>query len=474
MLKTKNLLSIIMRCNKSFKEGFLSIGMIIIFTLILLFPIMSSLHEEMSELEKIEKKLSTSIDQNFVHVSTGSFHTCAILVNGSVSCWGSGHMIGIEDPWPSELRYTPSQTASFGANRTTIAISAGGQHTCAILEDGSVSCWGHSNNNLGQIGDGTTNNRYIPTQTSSLGENRTAVAISAGYDHTCVILDDGTVSCWGNGVGGLGDGTYNERYIPTQTLSLGENRTAVAISAGYYYTCVILDDGTVSCWGNNAQGQLGDGTTTDRNTPTQTPISWEGKKAIGISTDEHTCVILDDGTVSCWGMNSNGKLGDGTANDRYWPTQVKVDTDKDGVIDSIDAFPKDPTEWLDTDGDGIGDNQDQDIDGDGFLNSLEEDCETDVFDFNETPQDKDSDGVCDKLDEFKGNDKFWNTILGLLCFGIIIIIIMAGGGGGIGNVLATPFGWLLIIIGGLCLVLGGPFAWACGILILFLGMALSG
>ena len=134
-------------------------------------------------------------------------------------------------------------------------------HTCAILDDGSVSCWG--SNNYGQLGDGTTTDRNTPTQTSSLGTDRTAVAITAGDYHTCAILDDGSVSCWGcNNYGQLGDGTTTDRNTPTQTSSLGTDRTAVAITAGAYHTCAILDDGSVSCWGDNGYGQLGDGTTT--------------------------------------------------------------------------------------------------------------------------------------------------------------------------------------------------------------------
>ena len=150
-------------------------------------------------------------------------------------------------------------------------ITAGGYHTCAIPGDGSVSCWGYNGN--GQLGDGTNTDRNTPTQISSLGTDRTAVSIAVGYRNTCVILDDGSVSCWGNNnYGQLGDGTTTNRNTPTQTSSLGTDRTAVAIDSGNQHTCAILDDGSVSCWGYNSNGQLGDGTTTDRNTPTAIEI----------------------------------------------------------------------------------------------------------------------------------------------------------------------------------------------------------
>jgi len=415
--------------------------MIIIFTFILLFPLVSSLHEEVPELKETEEILSTSTHQNFVHISTGHSHTCAILDDGSVNCWGDNTYGQLGDGTTTD-RSTPTQTSSLGTDRAAVAITAGGLHTCAILADGSVSCWGA--NSQGQLGDGTTTDRNTPTQTSSLGTNKTAVAINTGYEHTCVILDDGSVSCWGdnyygqlgdetntdrntpiqifslgtwrtavaittggmhtcaildvgsvscwgyNGHGTLGDGTTTHRNTPTQTTSLGTDKTAVAISAGYQDTCVILDDGSVSCWGRNHIGQLGDGTTTDRNTPTQTsslgtgrtavaisagryhtcailddgsgscwgwnyygglgdgtttnrnipsqtPIIWEGKNVIGISAYEHTCVILDEGSVSCWGRNYIGQLGDGSVIDKHTPTQATYDTDGDGIQDNYEV-----------------------------------------------------------------------------------------------------------------------------------------
>jgi alpha-tubulin suppressor-like RCC1 family protein len=115
-----------------------------------------------------------------------------------------------------------------GSVQTYSTLAAGYAHTCAILDDGSVSCWGY--NNYGQLGDGTTTDRNTPTQTSSLGTDRTAVAITVGFAHTCAILDDGSVSCWGyNSYGNLGDGTNTDRSTPTQTSSLGTDRTAANV-----------------------------------------------------------------------------------------------------------------------------------------------------------------------------------------------------------------------------------------------------
>jgi len=272
-----------------------------------------------------------------VAISSGEDHTCAILDDGSVSCWGANDAGGLGDGTTTN-RNTPTQTSSLGTNRTAVAISSGRYHTCAILDDASVSCWGY--NYYGQLGDGTNTDQSTPTQTSSLGTNRTAVAISSGDYHTCAILDDGTVSCWGKNGGRLGDGTTTNRNTPTQTSSLGTGRTAVAISAGWWHTCALLDDGSVSCWGYNSNGQLGDGTTTDRNTPTQTSNLGTNLTAVAISSGyKHTCAILDNASVSCWGWNDYGQLGDGTTTDRNTPTQTSnLGTNLTAVAISSRAF----------------------------------------------------------------------------------------------------------------------------------------
>ena len=130
------------------------------------------------------------------------------------------------------------------------------------------------------MGNGGTSDASTPTSTSSLGIGRTAVAISSGLSHTCAILDDGSVSCWGYGAyGQLGNGGTPDASTPTSTSSLGIGRTAVAISSGYYHTCAILDDGSVSCWGNGAYGQLGNGGTSDASTPTSTSSLGIGRTA---------------------------------------------------------------------------------------------------------------------------------------------------------------------------------------------------
>jgi alpha-tubulin suppressor-like RCC1 family protein len=135
-------------------------------------------------------------------------------------------------------------------------VSIGQYHTCAILDDGSLKCWGRNFN--GELGLGSTTTQNTP-QTVNLGTGRTAVSVSAGGYHTCAILDDGSLKCWGsNNAGQLGIASTIAQNTP-QLVNLGTGRTAVSVDLGNSNTCVILDDGTLKCWGQGTSGQLGIG-----------------------------------------------------------------------------------------------------------------------------------------------------------------------------------------------------------------------
>ena len=268
-----------------------------------------------------------------VAISAGSYHTCAILDDGSVRCWGYGANGRVGYGSTKNVGTMPATTpdklgpVKLGAGRTAKAISAGGAHTCAVLDDGSVRCWGYGNE--GQLGYGSTNNvgdtpARVPAKVGpvNLGAGRTAIAIGAGGAHTCAILDNGSVRCWGNGVyGQLGNGNTDnvgDHKPPSSArpANLG-GHSATAISAGGNGTCAILDDGGVRCWGDGTYGQLGYGNTNNvGDTPASVPAKvgpvnlGAGRTAIAISTGElHTCALLNDGSVRCWGNGANGQLG---------------------------------------------------------------------------------------------------------------------------------------------------------------------
>jgi len=181
-----------------------------------------------------------------------------------------------------------------------VQISAGGEHTCALLEDGTVECWG--DNESGQLGNGTTTSIATPVAVSGLA---TAISISAGLEHSCALLAVGTVECWGNGKSGqLGDGGTESRTTPVPVGGLAE---VSAISAGWEHTCAIhTEAGEVECWGGDGGGQLGDGSTTDSPTPVPVPgVANVGELGAG---DLYTCAIFGIGEVECWGqLNPEGE-----------------------------------------------------------------------------------------------------------------------------------------------------------------------
>ena len=192
-------------------------------------------------------------------------------------------------------------------NLTVDAITAGTDHSCAVLE-GAAYCWG--NNDTGELGDLTTTSRGVATAvdtTGVLGE-RTVSAVSSGDNHTCAVADGG-VYCWGeNEDGELGNGTQTDSSTPVAAGSLAG---ATAVAAGSAHTCA-LADGSVFCWGDNNSGQLGDGGATKRSTtPVQVQGLLAGKTVTAIAAGgEHTCAVAS-GAAYCWGLGSDGQLGNG-------------------------------------------------------------------------------------------------------------------------------------------------------------------
>jgi len=274
---------------------------------------------------------SSSSSSSATAISLGSFHTC-MLDNGSVKCWGRNNygQLGIDNTTDmgdgaGEMALIP--TVNLGTGRTATAISAGYGHTCAILDNASVKCWGRNNqaqlgiDNTTNMGDGSGEMAALPS--IDLGTGRTATAIATGNYHTCALLDNASVKCWGNGGYGqlgldnntkMGDAAGEMAALPS--IDLGTGRTATAIATGYYHSCALLDDGSVKCWGFNAKGQLGIDNTTNMGTSQGDMAQLTGinlgtgrtATAIGAAVN-NTCALLDNASVKCWGDNYYGQLG---------------------------------------------------------------------------------------------------------------------------------------------------------------------
>jgi alpha-tubulin suppressor-like RCC1 family protein len=273
-------------------------------------------------------------------VALGTAHTCAILDDDSLKCWGYNRYgtLGLGDAEhrgnePGEMgELLP--TVNLGTGRTVKAVAAGSS-SCAILDDDSLKCWGNSD--YGQLGQGDGEVRgdeagemgdNLPTV--DLGTGRWARAISAGNSRYCAIVADGAIKCWGfNGFGQLGLGDTNDRgdqpnevgdFLPTVALG---SRRAMA-TGGPLYVAAVFDDGSVRAWGRNTWGELGLGDTQNRgDQPNEMGPSLpvvdlgSGRFARLIAQGgAHVCALLDDDSVKCWGRNEDGGLGLGDTETR--------------------------------------------------------------------------------------------------------------------------------------------------------------
>lgn len=245
-------------------------------------------------------------------LAAGGRHSCAISAGKTVRCWGA-----------NEAGQLGRGNTSAGA-ATTVAdtlnvsnavhVAAGGEHSCAILADGTVQCWGL--NERGQLGDGT---RELHSEPVAVKDLKNAVALSLGGAHSCALLADGTVWCWGgNQFGAVGDGTKgDDRLTPVKVQGLTGGR---AIAAGSAFTCAATEAKKVLCWGFNEDGEIGVSASA---VPVLEPtlLGLSGVESISAGS-RHVCVTF--GTeASCWGTNYEGELGDGTYADTHIPVHVQ-------------------------------------------------------------------------------------------------------------------------------------------------------
>jgi hypothetical protein len=273
-------------------------------------------------------------------LATGAAHTCALLDNGSVKCWGLNDdgQLGVGDTdargdGAGEMGDAlPAVSLGLASGMSVTGIVAGDAHTCVLLSNGGVKCWGSGAN--GRLGSGDENSRGDEAgemgavlAAVDLGTGRTAKALSVGGSHTCAIRDTNDVVCWGVGATGrLGIGSEDDvGSVAGQMgdsltpVALGTGRTAVALSAGSAHTCAVLDDATTKCWGSGASGRLGTGDTVSRGDQpgelgdSLSPIALgTGRTARAVvASVAHTCVVLDTFALKCFGLGTSGRLGSG-------------------------------------------------------------------------------------------------------------------------------------------------------------------
>lgn len=241
----------------------------------------------------------------------GYYHTASLVSSGDVYVWGQGDRGQIGDAaW--NARNTPVQAR--GLN-DVMDIHTGVRSTMALRSDGTVWTWGSNEN--GQLGIGTTADKNVPTPVSGLSGIK-AISGGLGY-HSMALTENGTVWTWGkNDNGELGNGTTVQQNSPVLVIGLSD---VTAIAAGGYYSLALKSDGTVWAWGANGNGELGDGTIVDKHTPVQ--VSGLTDVIAITAGGSHSLAIKQDGTVWAWGINMYGTLGDGTRTNRTIPVKVR-------------------------------------------------------------------------------------------------------------------------------------------------------
>ncbi len=251
-------------------------------------------------------------------VSAGGRHSCGIRTSGRLFCWGADDRGQLGDGGTNTPQPMPVEVA--GGETDWVAVSAGYDHTCALRSSGRLYCWGIDDN--GELGDGSPGEaRTVPTQVA--GGATSWAAVSSGWHHTCALRRSGRLYCWGlDSRGQLGRGTIGgSRFSPAQVV--GQRTDWSLVSSGTAHTCALRSTGRAFCWGNDELLQLGDG---DSGSTTGTPSQVAGGRTDWTSISSgagHTCALRASGRLYCWGQDGLGQLGDGAAGPaRGTPGQV--------------------------------------------------------------------------------------------------------------------------------------------------------
>jgi alpha-tubulin suppressor-like RCC1 family protein len=268
----------------------------------------------------------SGLSSGVVAIAAGQGHTCALTSAGAVQCWGDNEFGQLGNGSHNAASRTPVPISRL--SNGVVAIAAGAYHTCALTHAGAVQCWGE--NAHGELGNGTNTISSTPLSVSGLSNG--VVAIAAGQSHTCALASAraGGLQCWGdNEFGQLGNGRHNAiSRTPVAVTQLSNG--IVEVAAGAFHTCALTSVGVVQCWGENAHGELGNGTNTISSTPLSVSGLSSGVVAVAAGRS-HTCVLTNAGAMQCWGDNEFGQLGNGRQ-DTISRTPVAVSRLPSGVV----------------------------------------------------------------------------------------------------------------------------------------------
>lgn len=256
----------------------------------------------------------------FVSVSSGAFHTCALAAGGDAYCWGD-NFFGQLGTGGAELSATPQRVAApAGLRFAAVATGDGATHTCAVdAGRTAIYCWG--DDTYGQLGDGAAGGvSATPVAVAAPAGVRLAGVSGVGFGHSCAVAADRTAWCWGdNARGQLGNGTTVSTAVPVAAATTAR---FVEATAGWFHTCGATLLAGVQCWGDNASGKLGLGTSGGFQT---SPATVPGSDATFGRTDagaEHSCSRGRDGRSWCWGRGGFGELGNGAIGNASAPVRV--------------------------------------------------------------------------------------------------------------------------------------------------------
>ncbi len=297
----------------------------------------------------------TPADMDFVdlggpaaELALGEQFSCARLVDGGVRCWGRGSdgQLGQGSTVDVGLQEPPSSLAPIALGGPAVQLTAGGDHACAVLEDGTLRCWGR--NETGQLGypdQFNVGDDEVPASLPPVDVGGPVAQVTAGGQHTCARLTTDELRCWGaNFTGQLGHGHTqiigdNEAPATAPPLELGEPVTFV--DSFDHHSCAIMDSGALRCWGEGGNGQLGVGSTLDigdNEFPLAVRAVALGGQAVDVAAgDGHTCALLSGGAIFCWGYGYYGQLGYGNNNSSNEPSPEPVEIAPAMVATSIEA-----------------------------------------------------------------------------------------------------------------------------------------